>query len=106
MLIFFETNQKTKFYTLLTGKYRDYEVLNHNILLRLVDKVSSMQSKRDLLWDEDTDSEVDWNSWIDTDITDDDDSLGDPDYRIPEQFKDNVGFTSSMTKRLYNLRPR
>ncbi|CAF1761525.1 hypothetical protein Bca4012_044820 [Brassica carinata] len=87
--------------------YRDYEVLNHNILLRLVDKVSSMQSKRDLLWDEDTDSEVDWNSWIDTDITDDDDdSLGDPDYRIPEQFKDNVGFTSSMTKRLYNLRPR
>ncbi|KAJ4875486.1 Protein GAMETE EXPRESSED 1 [Raphanus sativus] len=86
--------------------YRDYEVLNHNILLRLVDKVNSMQRKRDLLWDEDTDSEVDWNSWIDTDITDDDDSLGDPDYRIPEQIKDNVGFTSPVTKRLYNLRPR
>ncbi|ESQ42904.1 hypothetical protein EUTSA_v10015474mg [Eutrema salsugineum] len=86
--------------------YRDYEVLNHQILLRLVDKVNNMQSKRELSWDEDTESEVDWTSWIDTDLTDDDDNLGDPDYRIPEPIKENLGFTSSMTTRLYNLRPR
>ncbi|KAJ0261630.1 Protein GAMETE EXPRESSED 1 [Hirschfeldia incana] len=83
--------------------YRDYEVLNHDILLRLVDKVNSMQSKREISWDEDTDSEVDWNSWIDTDITDDADSIRDPDYKIPEQNMDSSVFTSS---RLYNLRAR
>ncbi|CAH2069855.1 unnamed protein product [Thlaspi arvense] len=86
--------------------FRDYEVLNHQILLGLVDRVNNMHIKRDLSWDEDTDSEVEWTSWIDTDLTDDDDNLGDPDYKIPEQIKDNPVMTSSMTKRLYNLRPR
>lgn len=64
-----------------------------------------MQSKRHLSWDEDTDtdSEVDWNSWIDTDIIDDADSLRDPDYKIPEQIMGSSVFTSS---RLYNLRAR
>ncbi|CAF1698942.1 BnaC03g14190D [Brassica napus] len=84
--------------------YRDYEVLNHDILLRLVDKVNSMQSKRDLSWDEDSESEVDWNTWIDKDIIDDGDSLRDPDYKIPEQIMDSSVFTSS--SRLYNLRAR
>ncbi|CAL9243666.1 unnamed protein product [Arabidopsis halleri] len=86
--------------------YRDYEVLNHQILLRLVDKVNDMQSKKDLSYDEDTESEVDWTSWVDTDLTDDDDNLGDPDYKIPLVIKDNPVTTSSMTRRLYNFRPR
>ncbi|CAA7021091.1 unnamed protein product [Microthlaspi erraticum] len=85
--------------------FRDYEMLNHEILLGLVDKVNNMHSKREISWDEDTESELDWNSWIDTDLTDDDDNLGDPDYKIPPQIQDNLGFTS-MAKRLYNLRPR
>ncbi|CAH8279768.1 unnamed protein product [Arabidopsis lyrata] len=86
--------------------YRDYEVLNHQILLRLVDKVNGMQSNKDLSYDEDTESEVDWTSWVDTDLTDDDDNLGDPDYKIPLVIKDNPVTTSSMTRRLYNFRPR
>ncbi|CAH2047919.1 unnamed protein product [Thlaspi arvense] len=86
--------------------YRDYEVLNHQILLGLVDKVDNMQSKREISWDEDTESELDWTSWIDTDLTDDDDNLGDPDYNIQEQIKNNPVITSSRTEKLYNLRPR
>uniref|UniRef100_A0A1J3CLG0 Protein GAMETE EXPRESSED 1 n=1 Tax=Noccaea caerulescens TaxID=107243 RepID=A0A1J3CLG0_NOCCA len=83
-------------------------MLNHEILLGLVDKVNNMHSKREISWEEDTESELDWNSWIDTDLTDDEDNLADPDYKIPPQIKikDNPGFTSSMAKRLYNLRPR
>ncbi|BAB08566.1 unnamed protein product [Arabidopsis thaliana] len=86
--------------------YRDYEVLNHQILLRLVDKVNDMQSKKELSYDEDTESEVDWTSWVDTDLTDDDDNLADPDYKIPLLIKDNPVTTSSLTRRLYNFRPR
>ncbi|CAN8252914.1 unnamed protein product [Cochlearia groenlandica] len=88
--------------------YRDYEVLNHHILLRLVEKVNNMQCKREISWEEeDTESELDWSSWIDTDITDDDDdNLQDPDYKIPQYITENPVFTSSMTKRLYNFRPR
>ncbi|EOA13111.1 hypothetical protein CARUB_v10026121mg [Capsella rubella] len=86
--------------------YRDYDLLNHQILLGLVDKVNNMQSKREISWDEDTESEVDWSSWIDTDITDDEDNLGDPDYLIPLEIKDKPVVTSSMTRRLYNFRPR
>lgn len=65
-----------------------------------------MQSKREISWDEDTESELDWSSWIETDLTDDDENLGDPDYRIPLEIKDNSVITSSMTRRLYNFRPR
>ena len=96
-------NTEADVYT-LDWKRRDYEVLNHDILLRLVDTVNSMQSKRDRSWDEDSESEVDWNTWIDTDIIDDGDSLRDPDYKIPEQIMDSSVLTSS--SRLYNLRAR
>lgn len=68
-----------------------------------------MENKREISWDEDTESELDWTSWVDTDLTDDDDNnLEDPDYKIPLEIKDNnpVSFTSSMTRRLYNFRPR
>lgn len=66
-----------------------------------------MQSKRDISWnDEDTESEVDWTSWVDTDLTDDDDNLGDPDYKIPLEIKGSPVITSSMSRRLYNFRPR
>lgn len=75
-------------------------------MLRLVDKVNDMQSKKELSYDEDTESEVDWTSWVDTDLTDDDDNLADPDYKIPLLIKDNPVTTSSLTRRLYNFRPR
>lgn len=97
--------QKLILYSCL--KCRDYDVLNHQILLGLVDKVNGMQSKREISWDdEDTESEVDWTSWVDTDLTDDDDNLGDPDYKIPLENKGSPVITSSMTRRLYNFRPR
>ncbi|XP_010449695.1 PREDICTED: protein GAMETE EXPRESSED 1-like [Camelina sativa] len=88
--------------------YRDYDVLNHQILLGLVDKVNNMVSKREISWDEeDTESEVDWTSWIDTDLTDDDENLGDCDFQIPQVIKNKPDITSStMTGRVYNLRPR
>ncbi|XP_010422541.1 PREDICTED: protein GAMETE EXPRESSED 1-like [Camelina sativa] len=88
--------------------YRDYDVLNHQILLGLVDKVNNILSKREMSWDEeDTESEVDWTSWVDTDITDDDKNLGDADFKTPQVIKNKPDITSStMTRRVYNLRPR
>ncbi|CAA0831894.1 Protein GAMETE EXPRESSED 1 [Striga hermonthica] len=50
--------------------YRDYEVLNHQMLLTLMEKVNIMQSGKGLLsWDDmDADSEVNWSSWVDTEL--------------------------------------
>ncbi|VVA90453.1 unnamed protein product [Arabis nemorensis] len=88
--------------------YMDYEVLNHHILLGLVD--NNTQSMRDLWWDEDTESKAYWTSWIDTDLTDDDENLGDPLYKILEVIKENLGdakrffiFSSSHDSLVANL---
>ncbi|MED6108461.1 hypothetical protein PIB30_024030 [Stylosanthes scabra] len=64
--------------------YRDYEKLNHELLLTLVEKVNDMQMKRELL---DEDSDINWLQWINTDLSDDGDCLlDDPSYTIiPEQ---------------------
>ncbi|KAG5226760.1 protein GAMETE EXPRESSED [Salix suchowensis] len=45
--------------------YRDYEVLNHHLILSLMDKINVMQKNRELSWE--TESDVDWSSWIQTD---------------------------------------
>ncbi|PIN26271.1 hypothetical protein CDL12_00975 [Handroanthus impetiginosus] len=86
--------------------YRDYEVLNHNMLLTLMEKVNSIQKNKELLlWDTDSESDINWVKWVDTDLPDNADLLEDPDYLYPEEVGENSLITSSDTKR-YNLRRR
>ncbi|XP_051151603.1 protein GAMETE EXPRESSED 1 [Andrographis paniculata] len=92
-------------YSIIT--YRDYEMLNHKMLLTLMDKVSSIQGNKGLIsWDMETDdSDVNWSQWVDTELPEEVNLLEDPDYLLPEEFNDNSSATSSCTKR-YNLRRR
>ncbi|XWS36711.1 hypothetical protein CRYUN_Cryun20dG0109300 [Craigia yunnanensis] len=85
---------------------RDYEMLNHQMLLTLIEKVNSIRKNSELSWD--TDSDVDWSSWIDTELPDDVDNLKDPDYMLPvlvEESEENSIATSTISRK-YDLRPR
>ncbi|KAI3462200.1 hypothetical protein Pfo_018863 [Paulownia fortunei] len=84
--------------------YRDYEVLNHQILLTLIDKVNGIQRNKELQWDMDEDSEVNWSSWVDTELPEDVGISEDPDYIFSEQVGENSDESSSMKR--YNLRNR
>nr|GEZ44301.1 hypothetical protein [Tanacetum cinerariifolium] len=46
--------------------YRDYDSLNHQMLQTLVDKVNKLRNKND---NDGYNDDVDWSSWIDSDIT-------------------------------------
>ncbi|GAA0185309.1 hypothetical protein LIER_32597 [Lithospermum erythrorhizon] len=83
-------------------KFRDYELLNHHMLSRLIDKVNNMEKSK-MSWDANTDedSEVDWASWVDEELPEEVDRSIDPDY-IHEK---DVRETSPLVKR-YNLRNR
>ncbi|KAK6280641.1 hypothetical protein POUND7_020908 [Theobroma cacao] len=81
--------------------YRDYEYLNHRMLLTLTEKVNNIQSNEALSWE--TDSDVDWSSWIDDELPEDVDKLEDPDFIIQEEFGENLITTFSNT-RLYKRR--
>ena len=65
-------------------------MLNHQMLLTLIEKVNSIRKNSELSWD--TDSDVDWSSWIDTDLSDDEDNLKDPDYMLPVPLEFNCNF--------------
>ncbi|KAI3756780.1 hypothetical protein L1987_56603 [Smallanthus sonchifolius] len=89
-------------------KYRDYETLNHEMLQSLIEKVNGMQGNKQFLSEDDDDdddvdddSDVDWSSWVDKDISDDE--LEDLDYYcvLPEQVN-----KASINTRGYNLRHR
>lgn len=81
-------------------------MLNHKMLLAIMEKVNSMQRTKELLsWDTDIDSEINWSSWVDTELPEDVGLLEDPDYLLPEEVGENSSVTSSSTKR-YNLRRR
>ncbi|XP_057425433.1 protein GAMETE EXPRESSED 1-like [Lotus japonicus] len=84
--------------------YRDYEMLNYEMLLTLTNKVNNMQKQKDLSWDMKTDY-VDSSEWIDADLPDDVNCLDDPDYIVPEEIGENSITTSGTTKN-YNLRSR
>ncbi|XP_017255331.2 protein GAMETE EXPRESSED 1 [Daucus carota subsp. sativus] len=84
-------------------KYRDYETLNHEMLLTLVEKFNVMQKQKDLSHDMDSDEE--WSAWIDSDLPEDVGLLEDPDFVIPEEVGEN-SIVSSTTTRRYNLRSR
>ncbi|MED6143283.1 hypothetical protein PIB30_004786 [Stylosanthes scabra] len=85
-------------YTICT--YRDYEMLNHQMLLTLMNKLNNIQAQKGLQWDLDTTDYVEWTEWVDADLPDDVNCLDDPDYVVPEEVAE-----SSITK-CYNLRPR
>ncbi|KAH6808047.1 hypothetical protein C2S51_029155 [Perilla frutescens var. frutescens] len=83
--------------------YRDYEMLNHDILLRLIEKMNGIE--RNKLLELEEDSDVEWSSWIDSDLPEDVGMLEDPDYIFAEQVGENsVQSTSSFNR--YNLRNR
>ncbi|KAG4923448.1 hypothetical protein JHK87_048988 [Glycine soja] len=81
--------------------YWNYETLNHQMLLTLINKVNSMQKEKELSWDLYTDYE-DWSEWIDADLPDDVNCLDDPDYILPQEVAEN---SITVTKN-YNLRNR
>ncbi|KAF2290503.1 hypothetical protein GH714_014158 [Hevea brasiliensis] len=75
--------------------YRDYEVMNHQMILTLIDKVNDMQRNKELSWE--TDSDVNWPSWVETESPDEVDNL--------EEVGENSISTTSMTRK-YDLRSR
>ncbi|WOH15928.1 hypothetical protein DCAR_0935476 [Daucus carota subsp. sativus] len=83
--------------------YRDYETLNHQMLLTLVEKFNVMQKHKE--FSQDMDSDDDWSAFIDSDLPEDVDKLEDPDFMIPEEVGEN-SIVSSTTTRRYNLRSR
>ncbi|KAG6581258.1 Protein GAMETE EXPRESSED 1, partial [Cucurbita argyrosperma subsp. sororia] len=80
--------------------YRDYDVLNHHMLLMLMERINGMQTQNKICWE--SDSEVNWSSWIDTELSED---VDDPDFVLPEEVGEN-SITSALTTRRYNLRHR
>ncbi|KAI3700861.1 hypothetical protein L2E82_45502 [Cichorium intybus] len=80
--------------------YRDYETLNHHMLQSLIEKVNGMQGNKHMLCDDDDD--VDWSSWVDTDLPEDE--LEDLEYMLPEEVGEALINTS--VSRQYNLRHR
>lgn len=69
----------------LTGSFklcRDYEVLNHQLLHTLIEKVNGMQRYQKFTWD--GESDLNWSSWLDSNLPEDEDCSEDPDYLVPE----------------------
>lgn len=78
--------------------YRDYDVLNHHMLLMLMEKINGMQTSNKLTWD--SDSDMNWASWINSELSED---IEDSDYVLPEEIGEN-SITTTSTARKYNLR--
>ncbi|KAK9139781.1 hypothetical protein Scep_009462 [Stephania cephalantha] len=82
--------------------YRDYEVLNHKMLLTLLEKLNIMEGNKMEL---EMESETNFSSWIDTELPEDVDVHEDPDYVWQEEVGENSIATTSITRK-YELRPR
>ncbi|KAL9997253.1 hypothetical protein Hdeb2414_s0641g00928171 [Helianthus debilis subsp. tardiflorus] len=85
--------------------YRDYETLNHHMLQSLIQTVNVMQGNKQMLYnndDEYDDSDVDWSSWVDSDLPEDEPE--DHDYMLSEQAI--VTSISTSGSREYNFRRR
>lgn len=82
-------------------------MLNHQLLLTLIEKVNGIQINKELWWDvDDSESEADWGLWMETELPEEVDKLQDPDYIIPdEEIVENWVATNSFTRK-YNLRNR
>lgn len=77
-------------------------MLNYHMLQTLIEKVNDMQ-RQELTWELDTD--IDWSSWIHTDLLEDVNKAEDPDYIAPEEVGEN-SITTTSSSRKYNLRRR
>lgn len=55
------------------------------------------------LWDVDMNSEMNWSSWVDTELPEDLDNLEDPDYILLEEVGEN-SVATTITTITYNLR--
>ncbi|KMT09079.1 hypothetical protein BVRB_6g131870 [Beta vulgaris subsp. vulgaris] len=118
-----ETEQKTRLRTIVKSllgvhsviqllysfvTYRDYESLNHKMLATLIDKVNNIQKVKTISSDdEEVDSEVDWLSWVETELPEDLNITEDPDYVSPveDEGKSQNSIVIS-DGRKYNLRHR
>ncbi|XP_076945939.1 protein GAMETE EXPRESSED 1-like [Bidens hawaiensis] len=84
--------------------YRDYETLNHQMLQSLIDKVNGMQGNKQLVYgNDDEDDDVDWSSWLDSDLPEDEPE--DLDYNTLSEGV-MVASVSALGSREYNLRRR
>ncbi|KAK9135939.1 hypothetical protein Syun_015269 [Stephania yunnanensis] len=81
--------------------YRDYEVLNHKMLLTLLEKLNIIEEQKMEL---EMDSDKNSFSWIDKELPEDVDHE-DPDYVWQEEVGENSIATTSITRK-YDLRPR
>ncbi|KAK9137300.1 hypothetical protein Sjap_007894 [Stephania japonica] len=82
--------------------YRDYEVLNHKMLLTLLEKLNIMEGNKTEL---EMESEINFSSWVDKELPEDVDVHEDPDYVWQEEVGENSTATTSITRK-YDLRPR
>ncbi|KAI3864146.1 hypothetical protein MKW98_031738 [Papaver atlanticum] len=86
--------------------YRDYEVLNHRMLETLIEKVNTMERKTDMpLEIDESYDDVDFSTWIDEDLSEEETFSKDPDFLLPEEVAEN-SVTKSSYSRKYDLRPR
>ncbi|KAK9924406.1 hypothetical protein M0R45_032775 [Rubus argutus] len=87
--------------------YRDYEMLNYNMLKNLTEEFIRFQKNAALPWDDDdSDDDLDWITSVDTDVNDGIENVLDSnDNHIQEEVGDNSNLISSMARR-YNLRSR
>ncbi|KAG0477979.1 hypothetical protein HPP92_012698 [Vanilla planifolia] len=93
--------------------FRDYEVLNHQLLQTLVQRVQIMDKNSGTadhryLLGEDDEEEDSWigYSWIEEELPEDEGLEDDPNYSLPEEVEENSIMTWSSATRKYSLRPR
>ncbi|CAL9189039.1 unnamed protein product [Musa hybrid cultivar] len=89
--------------------YRDYEILNHQLLLTLVEKVRIMEQNEGnkfLAFGSESDISVSQYSWMYDELPEDVDDKVDPDYILPEEEVGENSITVISDSRKYNLRPR
>ncbi|KAI3978585.1 hypothetical protein MKX01_015760 [Papaver californicum] len=80
--------------------YRDKKVLDQQMIMNLLEKLSTIEERKKGLEMESTDDEDDYDDYIDF-LTDDED----PDFMLPERVAENSITTSSFSRK-YDLRPR
>ncbi|XP_068658019.1 protein GAMETE EXPRESSED 1 [Aristolochia californica] len=86
--------------------YRDYELLNNQMLLTLSMKVNTVERNMvatKKLLQMVLENDVALSSWIDTELPEDEGD--DPDYALPEEVAEN-SITTTTISRKYDLRPR
>ncbi|XP_010917216.3 protein GAMETE EXPRESSED 1 [Elaeis guineensis] len=88
--------------------FRDYEVLNHQLLQTLVEKVRNMEQNsgnKFLSYSMESDTDISQYSWIDEELPEDVGVDVDPNYVLPEEVAEN-SITTTPVSRKYDLRPR